>query len=243
MLDSLPTYLMSLFPLPAKVLKKLDRLRRDFLWHGCKEIKGYNLVKWEITLKNRDKGGMGIRDLRKQNNSLLMKWLWRYNEEGQALWKDVIRTKYGDAYGVGVWRTIRNLWPKLEANMYIEVGDGRRTKFWADAWNKQIPLKESFPDLFLICSNPDANINECWTTQGWKLVFRRLLNDWEVERVAKLLELLEKFSGTSSAPDSLRWKHSKDEAFTVNRAYKMESTQHNRQQSLWRKVWRNLAPR
>jgi len=66
-------------------------------------------------LKSKDKGGMGIRDLRKQNNSLLMKCLWRYNEEGQALWKDVIRSKYGeynpwcnnvsvDAYGVGVWR-------------------------------------------------------------------------------------------------------------------------------------------
>ncbi|KAG5605409.1 hypothetical protein H5410_026901 [Solanum commersonii] len=158
---------------------------------------------------------MGIRDLRKQNNSLLMKWLLRYNEEGQALWKDVIRSKYGeynpwcsnvsvDAYGVGVWNTIRNLRQKLEANTYIEVGDGRRTKFWTDAWNKQIPLKESFPDLFLLCSNPDANINECWTAQGWDLIFRRFLNDWEVERVAKLLELLEKFSGITNAPDSLR---------------------------------------
>lgn len=254
MLDSLPTYVMSLFPLPPKVLKKLDKLRRDFLWHGCKEIKGYNLVKWEITLKSKDKGGMGIRDLRKQNNSLLMKWLWRYNEEGQALWKDVIRSKYGeynpwcsnvsvDAYGVGVWRTIRNLWQKLEANTYIEVGDSRRTKFWADVWNKQIPLKESFPDLFLLCSNPDANINECWTAQGWDLIFRRFLNDWEVERVAKLLELLEKFPGITNAPDSLRWKHSKDGASTVSRAYKMESPQqHNSKQSMWRKVWRTLAP-
>jgi len=51
--------------------QKLDKLRRDFLWHGCKEIKGYNLVK--ITLKSRDRGGLGIRDLRKQKNSLLMK--------------------------------------------------------------------------------------------------------------------------------------------------------------------------
>ncbi|XP_049381380.1 uncharacterized mitochondrial protein AtMg00310-like [Solanum stenotomum] len=174
----LPSYLCHvIISITPKVLKNLDKLRRDFLWHGCKKIKGYNLVKWEITLKSKDKGGMGIRDLRKQNNSLLMKSLWRYNEEGQALWKDVIRSKYGeynpwcnnvsvDAYGVGVWRTIRNLWKKLEANTYIAVGNDRRTKFWTDAWNKQIPLKESFPDLFLLCSNPDANINECWTTQG-----------------------------------------------------------------------------
>ncbi|WMV42285.1 hypothetical protein MTR67_035670 [Solanum verrucosum] len=165
--------------------------------------------------------------------------------------KDVIRSKYGeynpwcsnvnvDAYGVGVWRTIRNLWQKLEANTYIEVGNGRSTKFWTDAWNKQIPLKESFPDLFLPCSNPDANINECWTAQGWDLIFRRFLNDWEVERVAKLLELLEKFPGIINAPDSLRWKHSKDGAFTVSRAYKMESPQQrNSKQSLWRKSHKN----
>ncbi|WMV51343.1 hypothetical protein MTR67_044728 [Solanum verrucosum] len=138
--------------------------------------------------------------------------------------------------GWGIWRTIRNLWQKLEANTYIEVGDGRRTKFWTNARNKQIPLKESFPDLFLLCSNPDANINECWTAQGWDLIFRRFLNDWEVERVAKLLDLLENFPGITNAPDSLRWKHSKDGAFTVSRAYKMESPQqHNSKQSLWRK--------
>lgn len=32
MLDSLPTYVMSLFPIPANVVKKLNRLRRDILW-------------------------------------------------------------------------------------------------------------------------------------------------------------------------------------------------------------------
>ncbi|WMV42288.1 hypothetical protein MTR67_035673 [Solanum verrucosum] len=55
-LDSLPTYVMSLFPIPAKVVEKLDRLRRNLLWHGNKEGKeqGWNisfrimLNDWEI---------------------------------------------------------------------------------------------------------------------------------------------------------------------------------------------------
>lgn len=57
-------------------------------------------------------------------DSLLMKWLWRYN----ALWKEVIMAKFGglnpwctktvtEPYGVEVWRTIRNLWPVMEANL------------------------------------------------------------------------------------------------------------------------------
>ena len=36
-LDALPTYVMSPFPLPAKVEERLDKLRRDFLWSGNKE--------------------------------------------------------------------------------------------------------------------------------------------------------------------------------------------------------------
>lgn len=38
-LDSLPTYVMSLFPLPTKVMKKLDRLRRNFLCMAAKKLK------------------------------------------------------------------------------------------------------------------------------------------------------------------------------------------------------------
>ncbi|KAG5627688.1 hypothetical protein H5410_012906 [Solanum commersonii] len=74
-LDFLLAYVVSLFPLPSKVLKRLDKFRRDLLWHGCKDNKGYNLVKWDTTLNSRHLGGMGIRNLKRQNKSLLMKWL------------------------------------------------------------------------------------------------------------------------------------------------------------------------
>lgn len=38
-LDSFPTYVMYLFPIPAKVVKKLVKLRRNFLWKDNKEGK------------------------------------------------------------------------------------------------------------------------------------------------------------------------------------------------------------
>lgn len=39
-LDLSPTYIMSLFSIPSRVVKKLDKLRRDFMWLGDKEGKG-----------------------------------------------------------------------------------------------------------------------------------------------------------------------------------------------------------
>ncbi|KAG5571307.1 hypothetical protein H5410_061073 [Solanum commersonii] len=41
-LDSLSTNVMSLFPILAKVVKKLDKLRRNFQWKSNKEGKDYN---------------------------------------------------------------------------------------------------------------------------------------------------------------------------------------------------------
>ena len=35
-LDALPTYMMSIFPIPNGVIQRLDKIRRDFLWKGTK---------------------------------------------------------------------------------------------------------------------------------------------------------------------------------------------------------------
>ncbi|WMV37015.1 hypothetical protein MTR67_030400 [Solanum verrucosum] len=40
-LDAMPTYMMSLFPIPVGVTDRLDRIRRKFLWQGNKDRKGY----------------------------------------------------------------------------------------------------------------------------------------------------------------------------------------------------------
>ncbi|KAG5594949.1 hypothetical protein H5410_036181 [Solanum commersonii] len=60
-------YMMSLFPMPVNVIKKLDAIRRDFLW--------------QLT--------------RGQNHSLPLKWLWRFGTDGHSSWKETILTRYG----------------------------------------------------------------------------------------------------------------------------------------------------
>ncbi|PHT52662.1 Kinesin-like protein NACK1 [Capsicum baccatum] len=62
-LDSLPTYVMSLFPMPTKVEERLDKLRRYFLWLGNKEGKGIHLVKWQTALLSRSFRGYGDQKL------------------------------------------------------------------------------------------------------------------------------------------------------------------------------------
>lgn len=78
-LDAMQTYMMSLFPIPGSVSKNLDSIRRNFLWQGNGEgEKQHHLVKWNVVIKNKKEGGMGIKNLDAQNQSLLLKWLWRF---------------------------------------------------------------------------------------------------------------------------------------------------------------------
>jgi len=87
-----------------------------------------------------------MRNQELQNKSLIMKWLWRYNQEDHALWKEVIFHIYGHeeqwctneaitTYGVGVWRSIGNLWLILNANTKVKVGRWDRISFWKENWN------------------------------------------------------------------------------------------------------------
>lgn len=49
-------------------------------------------------------------------------------------------------------------------------------------------------------------INQWWSLQVWDVIFRRALNDWEIESFYRMLQLLGSFGGTSDCHDRLRWK-------------------------------------
>lgn len=73
-IDTLSTYMMSLFPIPTGVIKRLDRIRRNFLCHGDREERlPFGLV--ELGHLWKKKGVLGIKNLEIQSKALMMKWL------------------------------------------------------------------------------------------------------------------------------------------------------------------------
>lgn len=92
-LSSTFIYHMSMYLLPKTILNTLDRQRRSFFWQGGGSRKKYHLVKWESLCKSKRKGGLGLKDIRKMNVSLLSKWWWRLEKE-DGIWQRIIRAKY-----------------------------------------------------------------------------------------------------------------------------------------------------
>ncbi|XP_049372092.1 uncharacterized protein LOC125837001 [Solanum verrucosum] len=148
-----------------------------------------------------------------------------------------------NTYGTSLWRTIRNLWPKLRGNCKIKIGNGVKVSFWEDSWLEQGPLKTLFPDVFILNQQQRATVAEVWSNQGWNLSFRRPFNDWEIQRVVEFYRTLEQFRGGNTVQDCLEWKDHKQGRFSVKGAYKKFNpfnTQINGWP--WKMIWKAKIP-
>jgi hypothetical protein len=135
-LSSIPTYFLSLFPIPMSIARRIEKLQRDFLWGGLEEEHKLHLVNWHQVCTPLSGGGLGIRDVAIFNKALLGKWLWRYSTEPNSLWRQVIDSKYGGQgnfwvsnrvntpHGVSLWRHIRAGWDVFSQHIsYMGIGD------------------------------------------------------------------------------------------------------------------------
>uniref|UniRef100_A0A2N9FS98 Reverse transcriptase zinc-binding domain-containing protein n=1 Tax=Fagus sylvatica TaxID=28930 RepID=A0A2N9FS98_FAGSY len=94
-LSSLSTYFLSLFSIPSSVAHQIEKLQRDFLWGGLGDEFKYHLVNWHAICTPIQQGGLGLRQLIPFNQALLGKWLWRFANERNTYWRQVIACKYG----------------------------------------------------------------------------------------------------------------------------------------------------
>ena len=127
--------------MPRGVSSRLEKIQRDFLW-GCNASKRkIHLINWKRVCLSKAKGGLGIRSLLLMNKALLSKWAWRFGEEDNSAWKNVISLKYGTEEGgwfsrtprgnagLGLWKGINAEVAKLKQDYVFELGEGKRIRF------------------------------------------------------------------------------------------------------------------
>jgi len=209
-LSSIPTYYMTVFKLQKWAIKKIDKLRRNFLWKEMPEANGgHCLVKWSKAMRPKTFGGLGILDLDLFSRALRLRWLW-------FQWTSPDRPWVGTEPPVNA--VDRQL---FRVSTVVTVGDGATASFWQSSWlNGQAPM-DLFPDLFRLAWRKNKTIKEELFQQNWT---RGLWRMQTVEQMADFVALWDSVQELqlSNNPDTIAWRWTADGVYTAKSAYKAQ---------------------
>lgn len=252
-LSAIPMHYLSFFIFPSWVLKRIDSIRRSFFWSGEKGAKGCSsLVNWETVCTPKDKGGLGVLDLRLFNLALMAKWWWRFQFDSQRLWAQLVKFFY---YKNNVFwefqeeppRICSHFWKGvLKAVKAFRIGarficaNGLKIHFWSDLWIGEQPLRLAFPSLYEIALNKEGSIASQRQDGAWNLAFTHLLSTNRRADLGSLLDLLMKHQWTTGE-DTISWTLTNSACFTVKSLYqKLKDT--GVKDAGARTIWGTTAP-
>jgi hypothetical protein len=268
-LNAIPIFYLSYLKMPTNVWREVVRLQRKFLWGGVSNRRKINWVKWEEVCKPKKEGGLGVRDLRLTNLSLLAKWRWKLLQPEEEFWKSIVSAKYGNGV-VGVCNLGEEQLPRSASSWWYNIckldnntrwfelgvvkvlGNGSSTSFWNDIWVGDQNLASMFPRLFAISNQQHLNLSDMGGLEvdgwRWRLLWRRPFFIWEEAMYMQLVETIRGFQPVDRV-DSWRWIHDPQSGFTAKSAYHSLVSVHRQQSDLnqlqryvFNNIWISGAP-
>jgi hypothetical protein len=89
--SALPTFAMSTFLLPKTIIKQIDKYRKHYLWRGFDaNNKKPPKAAWPMVSLPKEEGGLGVLNLKRQNECLLLKFLRKFFNKSDIPWVKLI---------------------------------------------------------------------------------------------------------------------------------------------------------
>ncbi|WVZ95314.1 hypothetical protein U9M48_041096 [Paspalum notatum var. saurae] len=209
-LSAIPVHFLTLFPLKKWALKKVDKIRRSFLWKGADNANGgHCLVQWTKAARPKSLGGLGILDLERFSRALRLRWLW-------FQWTDPHRPWVGtqppcDKIDEALFRS----------STVVSVGDGQKTNFWYDSWLSGRAPIDLAPNLYPLAWRKNKKLSEQLPNLNWTRGLWRMENAQQLNEFILLWNELEGVVLTDQA-DTIRWKWTENGIYSSKSAYLMQ---------------------
>ena len=244
-ISPITTYAMCSIKLPVGVIENIDRIRRQCLWRGNDATKkGGNLAAWHMVQKPKSKGGLGVINLRLQNDALLLKHLHKFYAKKDIPWANMIWTKYylrkvphaSSEVGSFWWKDVLRLNTLYRGIAKCTIGDGSTITFWEDLWTDEI-LASKYPIIFSFTKNRNISVKEIMGAEDLDSLFHLPLSIPAMEELIYLQYDLASFPYNADSMDTwtLIWGN---QVYTTCRYY--HSVYQNLQASpIYRLLWKS----
>jgi hypothetical protein len=170
---TLPSFCMSTFLLQQTVLDQIDKFRKYCLWRGADfNAKQKPKAAWPMVCREKQEGGLGVLNIRTQNEALLLKYLHKFFNKEDIPWVSLIWESYYSSgklpgtskVGSFWWRDVLKLLDKFKGMARVSINEGSTCLFWEDLWGDST-LAFKFPELMSF-----AKIKKITFRQGFSQV-------------------------------------------------------------------------
>lgn len=242
-LNSLPVYAMSAFKLPPSVIEEIDKRRRAFLCTGedvCSRARC--LVAWDVVCSPKELGGIGVKNLKVQNEALLLKrlfslfssesswanWIWK-EFDGQSLLKSLPLGQH--------WTSLQKFLPELQKLMTVKIGNGSRTSLWHDCWLGILQLANLFPALYSHTTDCHATVKDV-LSRGLMIMFVPRLSEAANAELHSLQAMVADLTLTN---DNDVWQNNRSTSLTTKEIYDARFPVQMPSPN-WKIIWNCRAP-
>jgi len=176
---------MSTFKLHKTVIKQIDKYRKHCLWRGADiNAKKPPSAAWETVCLPKKEGGLGVLNLRTQNEALLLKNLHKFFNRADIPWVNLIWESYynnGSLTGIRKkgsfwWRDNLKLLDSYKGMAMVHIKDSASCYLWDDLWLNSVP-KIQYPELFSFAKKPHITVRGAIDAFGPSALFHLPLSD------------------------------------------------------------------
>jgi hypothetical protein len=93
-LQSIPSYIMSIYLVPETLIKEIERMINSFWWGGGTNNGGIKWLAWDKMAFPKDYGGLGFRNLHHFNMAMVAKQGWNFITNPNTLVAKVYKARY-----------------------------------------------------------------------------------------------------------------------------------------------------
>jgi hypothetical protein len=138
-ISALPVYLLTVLNFRKWSIKAFDKIRRNFLWKGRREVRGgCCLIAWDKIARHLELGGLDIPNPLTMSWALQMRWL---------LLQKTDPSKPCASIELNISSKARAL---FQTAMSTDIGNGAKTFFWKEKWIHGCSVVEVAPSIVVM---------------------------------------------------------------------------------------------